>query len=278
MPITLADDEVAYFDFNINQNVTFPSEDCVMSHSFVVADRARITSGNRFGGTGDGTHVIYAVTGEEIVEDLLWEHNQIYGGVDATTVTAYDANAKSTTDPRWGYMTSKPLELEVWFGPQERLLKRVIDAVYSARVSVRIVTNEFDNPELGKALQDKAFWGIDAEVVVGTGFDPTTPNNRVWFGNADDVTFRRTTSTAPLPTLVLIDYEPDDIGKYSMVRAMVLSHGLLSGARLNRGEPIPSDQLIDGTLWVMEQVEAPAPELLMLLDAYEAELATTEDL
>ena len=63
-----------------------------------------------------------------------------------------------------------------------------------------------------------------------------------------------------------------------MVRAMVPSHGLLSGARLNRGEPIPSDQLIDGTLWVMEQVEAPAPELLMLLDAYEAELATTEDL
>jgi hypothetical protein len=278
VPLTLADDDVAYFDFNINIEVRFPSEDCVFSHAYAVVDHAQIISANRFGATGPGTHVLYDVKGEELIEDLLWEHNQIYGGVDATTTTAYDANAKSMTDPRWGYMTNKPVQLGLSFGPQERLVKQVIDAVYGARVSVRIITNDFANPELAKALQDKAMWGIDTEVIVGSEFDKASPDVRLWFGAAKDVHWTQTTRDAILPTIVLVDFEPDDTNNYALVKGMVLTHSLLSGARLYRSLPTPSDQLIDGTMWVIDQTEAPGVELQTLLNAYEAELAKTEDL
>ncbi len=278
IPVTLADGEIAYFDFNLNSEVKFDSSVCVMSHSWVVADGARIVSGNRMGGIDAGAHITLAIEGEELVEDILWEHNQVFGGVDATAVTAFDANAKSTTDPRWGYMTDQPLLLGVWFGPQERLLKRVIDGIYGARVNIRIVTDTLDNPEIIKAVQDKAFWGIDVEVVVGSSFDPNDARLRDPFDAAVDVRWYRTTSTEPLPTVVIIDTEPDDVGKWSTVRGMVLTHGLLSASRVYRAEPIPSDQLIDGTLWTIEQTQEPDPELLLLLDAYQAERDEAEEL
>jgi hypothetical protein len=278
VPVTLADGEIAYFDFNINSEVVFDSSVCVMSHSWVVADSARIVSGNRMGSLDDGTHVTFAVEGEELVEDMLWEHNQVFGGIDATAVTAFDANAKSTTDPRWGYMTDQPVQLGVWFGPQERLLKRVIDAIYSARVNVRIVTDTLDNPEIIKALQDKAFWGVDVEVVVGQNFSPTDARLRDQYNDAVDVRWYQTTTSHPLPTIVVVDTEPDDVGKWSTVRGMVLTHGLLSASRVYRGTPIPSDQLVDGTLWTLEQTQEPDPELLLLLDAYQAERDDAEEL
>ncbi len=278
VPVQLADGEIAYFDFNINADVVFDSTVCKMTHSWVVADGARIVAGNRMGDLDDSTHVTLALEGEELVEDVLWEHNQVFGGIDATAVTAFDANAKSVTDPRWSYMVDKPMQVSMWFGPQERLLKRVIDAIYEARVNVRIVTDTFDNPEMMKALQDKAFWGIDIEVVVGSGFDPRDPKLRAPFEAAEDVRWFQTTGTDALPTIVIIDYEQDDVGKWSLVQAHTLTHGLLSASRLYRGAPIPSDQLVDGTLWSLEQTREPGPEILMLLDAYQAELDESEEL
>jgi len=277
VPTRLADGEIGYFDFNINERVEFDSSVCTMSHSWVVADGARIVSGNRVGGIDEGRHITFSVTGEELVEDMLWEHNQVFGGIDATAVTAFDASAKSTTDPRWGYMTDQPLQLGVWFGPQERLLKRVIDAIYGARVNVRIVTDTLDNPEMIKAMQDKAFWGVDVEIVVGANFDEDDVRLRDPFDAAEDVRWYRSTSVEPLPTIVVIDTEQDDVGKWSTVRGMVLTHGLLSASRIYRGTPVPSDQLVDGTLWTIEQTREPDPELLLLLDAYQAERDDAEE-
>jgi hypothetical protein len=277
VPTTLADDAVSYFDFNLNAQVDFASEQCVMSHAFVVADRARVVTGSRFGGLVSSPQVVYRIEGEEIVEDLLWEHNQVFGGVDATTVTVYDANAKSITEPRWSYMLPQPVQLGLWFGPQERLMKRVIDAVYSARSSVRVLSPTFANPELAKALQDKAQWGIPVDVVVGPDFDPNSPDVRAWYGAATDVSWHRM-SEGDAPTIVLIDYELDERGLFNMPRAMVLTHGMLSGARLYRGEPTASDQLVDGTLWSLDQTITPGPELLLLSDLYDDLLADSEAL
>ena len=277
VPTTLADDEVAYFDFNINAEVRFPSEDCVMSHAWVVADRARIVTGSSFGGLSSSPEIVYSLTGEEIVEDILWEHNQVYGGVDATTVTAYDANAKSLTEPRWAYHFPQPIQGELYFGPQERLMKRVIDAVYSARSSVRLMSPTFANPELAKALQDKAKWGIAVEVVVGPDFNPDDPDVRTWFYAASDVAWSRSPDPT-FPTVALIDIEPDALGFINMPRAMTLTHGFLSGARLYRSEPTPSDQLVDGTMWVVGQTIAPGAELQPLIDLFDDRSSASEAL
>jgi len=165
----------------------------------------------------------------------------------------------------------------LWFGPQERLMKRVIDAVYSARSSVRVLSPTFANPELAKALQDKAQWGIPVDVVVGPDFDPNSPDVRAWYGAATDVSWHRM-SEDDAPTIVLIDYELDERGLFNMPRAMVLTHGMLSGARLYRGEPTASDQLVDGTLWSLDQTITPGPELLLLSDLYDDLLADSEAL
>ena len=57
--------------------------------------------------------------------------------------------------------------MEIWLGPQERLIKRVTDAVYSSRSDVRILTNELADGGLAKALQAKSADGFDVQVVVG---------------------------------------------------------------------------------------------------------------
>jgi phosphatidylserine/phosphatidylglycerophosphate/cardiolipin synthase-like enzyme len=272
LPTTLADDGVAYFDFNINQEVVFPSESCRMSHAFVVADEERITSGSAWGRDDDRQGVVLELRGEDLVTDILLEHNQIYGGTDATTTTAYDANAKSITDFRWMYRTTSGLDLEMWFGPQERLTKRIIDAIYGARSDVRVLTGTFFNDGLARALQDKAEWGLDVQLVVGSTFDPTDRDTRDMFSESPDVPWSQLDFADP-PTIVLIDYGADPEGYRSRARAIVLSHDLVSGPRLYRGEPVVSDQLIDGTLWGLgtSSGELP-PEMLKLLELFDDHL------
>lgn len=278
VPTTLADDDVAYFDFNINDEVRFPSEDCQMTHAFVVADEATIVAGNRWGALDDEPAVVYSLRGEDLVHDLLLEHNQIFGGTDATTTTAYDANAKSITDFRWMYRTESDLDLEMWFGPQERLTKRIIDAVYGARSDVRVLTGDFFNEGLALALQDKAAWGVKVEFVVGAGFDPTERDNRDMFENTPDVPWMRLPVTNA-PTVVLIDVENDPDGFRSRTKAIVLTHGIVSGPRLFRGEPVVSDQLIDGTLWGLATSSGEMPqEILDLLELFNQHVDQAEAL
>lgn len=278
VPTTLADDGVAYFDFNINAEVSFPSEACQMTHAFVIADEAEIIAGDRWGAVDDQPTVVLELQGEDLVNDLLLEHNQIFGGTDATTTTAYDANAKSITDFRWMYRTQSEIDFEMWFGPQERLTKRIIDAIYGARSDVRVLTGDFFNEGLALALQDKASWGVKVEFVVGSEFDPTFRDNRDMFENTPDVPWMRL-PFANAPTIVLIDLENDPDGFRSRTKAIVLTHGLVSGPRLFRGEPVVSDQLIDGTLWGLSTStgELP-PELLDLLELFQQHVDLAEEL
>ena len=281
VPTTLADDGVAYFDFNINQEVSFPSEDCVMSHSFVVADEATIVTGTSWGGIDGGDpqrDVVYLMRGEDLVHDILLEHNQIFGGTDATTTTAYDANAKSITDFRWMYRTTTGIDLELWFGPQERLTKRVIDAIYGARTSVRVLSGDFFNEGAALALQDKAKWGIPVDFVVDDSFDTAIADNAQLIEDTPDVTWHRLPYDDP-PTIVLIDYQPDEDDYRSRTKAIVLTHGLVSGPRLFRRQPVVSDQLIDGTLWVLG-TSGPelGPEFLQLLQVYDDHFEEAEEL
>ena len=89
VPVSLADDELTYFDFNINQDVTYSSNSAKMSHAFAVVDRSAVWQLSAMGrGTGDSPVVQFMVTGEDLVEDMLTEHNQVFGGADAVATTA----------------------------------------------------------------------------------------------------------------------------------------------------------------------------------------------
>ena len=264
-PVTLADDSLSYFEFTLNTNVQWDSTETVMSHAYVVVDRQRIVAATTAGHHRIGPRITVELIGEEMIEDLLIEHNQIFGGVDATAVTAFDAPAKSIADFRWSYGTQTDVGLEMWFGPQERLTKRVVDAVYSARSAVWVMTDEMANEGLAAALQDKAEWGFDVQVVVGPAFRSSSPQlSSELLNNTPDVAKVQRSGVDLLPTLILIDMLPDAEGFTPQARAMILTHDLVSSARLYRGDTVITDQLIDGAMWVLTDHTKERTELLDL--------------
>jgi phosphatidylserine/phosphatidylglycerophosphate/cardiolipin synthase-like enzyme len=264
VPVALRDAGLTYFDFGQNADLGFPSPMTIMSNAYVVQDETRLVAADRIGTNDDGARVVFEIRGEDVIEDLLREHRQIYGGTDATAVDAYSAPNKSILETRWRYGTTTDVELEVWFGPQERLLKRVIDAVYSARSSVWVLTDDFSSQGLADALQDKAKWGYDVQVVVGPHFGDANNLLSRFLTDADEVPTRQVLDVGDVPTLVLVDYEDDAEGYRPRTRAMVLTHDLFSASRLYRGDPVLTDQLIDGTMYVLTDIDEPSPELLEL--------------
>jgi len=277
VPVTLADGEITYFDFNVNDDVSWRSDQTLMTHAFMIADRRRLVNASSMGWMRTGPTVIMDVVSEELVEDFLSEHNQVFGGVDATATTAFDGLAKSIADYRWLYHTQTDVQLEVWFGPQERLTKRVIDAVYGARASVYVLTDDFANEGLAHALQAKAADGFDVQVIVGPGFGSTsTILSRVLEDETPNLPKYQVTGVDSVPTVVLVDFEKARDNHRYRSRAMVLSHDLYSAARLHRNQEVVNDQLIDGNLWVFNDDNTPSAELLALLALWEDAFANAE--
>ncbi len=263
--VALANDGLAYFEFVLNEDVSWSSDETVMSHAYVITDRQRLLAATTAGHLRTGPRILMEFRGEDLIEDYLTEHNQIYGGLDATAVTAFDAPAKSIADFRWRYGTDSETDLELWFGPQERLTKRVIDAVYSARSAVWILTDEFANDGLARALQDKAAFGFDVRVVVGPAFRTTSQRLAdELLRETPDVQKVQVEEFDGLPTLVLVDLPPDAEGYLPQARAMIMTHDLVSSARLYRGQTVITDQLIDGSMWVMSNYTAERTDLLEL--------------
>jgi hypothetical protein len=184
----------------------------------------------------------------------LWtEHNQVFGGSDATATTAFDDSAKSIADFRWLYPTDSQMALEIWFGPQERLTKRMIDAVYSAKSTIWISSDQIINEGLIRALEYKARDGFDVRVLVGdkqpAQFNPRTPP--ALLANETPNVPKRRLSGELLPTVLLIDYEDARDGNNYPTRAFMLSHDMVSASRLFQQTTVANDQLIDGNLMVL---------------------------
>ena len=272
VPTTLADGEVEYFDFALNIDVAWRSRETLMSHGYVIADRSEALLGTHVGTTGAGERVLVALKGEPILEDLLTEHNQVFGGADATSPTAFDGMAKSIADYRWIYPTRTDVMLEIWFSPQERVTKRIIDAAYQARSSVKVLTDEMTNDGLAKALQAKAADGFDVELIVGPRFGVTSDDlSGVVRFDTPAVPKYRVPDTVPVvPTIVLVDFQPDRTGTQNLARAYILSHDLYSAKRIDGFQrTVVNDQLIDGTLLVFRDADEPSPELRVLADVFE---------
>lgn len=272
VPVALADGEYSYYDYNVNDYLTWNSIQAVMSHAMLLLDGVRVLNASEAGGDEAGHRVIFDVTSEDLAYDMALEHNQVFHGTDATALTAYDSLAKSIADSRWRYATQTDLDLEVWLGPQERLTKRVIDAVYGARSSVRILAEDLGDLGLARALQEKAASGVRVEVVVGAGYGNSAPDNVEEFAQLTPDVQKGRTDALLLPTLVLIDVEEAD-SPILVARAMVLSHPIYSAARIDEGAnpvTIGNDQIVDGNLFQLDDYDAPSPELLALRDLWSA--------
>ena len=279
-PVTLADGGLEYFEFLLNDEVRWRSEQTLMTHAYVVVDRLSVVSATSAGHLRPGPRVVLSLRGENLIEDLLIEHNQIFGGIDATATTAFDAPAKSIADFRWLYQTAGEADLQMWFSPQERTTKRVIDAVYGARSSVWVLTNDLANEGLANALREKARFRcngapcFDVRVVVGNRFgDASQPLSDILLEGNAGPQVRQVPGPTQLPTLVLVDLLPDAEGFYPEAMGMILSHDLVSSARLYRNRPVITDQLIDGALFVVSDTTSNHTQLADLEALFEEQFS-----
>jgi len=274
----LADPSIAYFEFATNEDVGWASHDVMMSHAFVLADTTRYVNANRLGGL-DGQRVVFQGQNEDLGLDVSSEFQQILGGTDCAAMNAYSSSMKNIADNRWRYGTPTDADLEMWFGPQERLIKRIIDSVYGARVSVKVLTDEFANDGLAAALQAKAEDGFDISVVVGPRYNAevcgAAQPGEVLFEETDDVFKQHITDNISVPTIVLVDIEG---GNNTTRRAYVLSHDLVSAGRYYRGNEVRNDQLIDGNLWVIDDWGAQSPMFDALIEVWESHLGLASEI
>ncbi len=255
VPVSLGDGSVAYFEFALNADVSWSSDQVRMTHNAMVVDRTHVLNASSLA-EGDGFRWMFDTTSRDLSYDWDIEHNQIFGGSDASSLTAYDSLAKSVADNRWIYGMQSDEHLEVWLGPQERLIKRIVDATYGARSSIYVLTDDFMDEGLATALGAKYADGFDVRVIVGPNFKE---NSRSLSNTleAADVPITQLPEGTVVPTLVLIDTTPDRRGKWNTARAMCLSHDIVSASRLYRAEPVLSDQLMDGSMWVLDDYDEP---------------------
>lgn len=257
-PCILADDGVDYFDFANNVPVSVPSSAIRMTHAFAVADRVDFVRSSRAGDLLNGTRLTSVGHSEDLGDDLSWEHQQLFGGTDASTLTAFSSSAKSVTDNRWLYPTQTRVSMEMWFGPQERLIKRIIDSTYRARSSVYVLTDDFVDVNLARALDQKGADGFEIIALVGPHFGDTRPElSRTFLSTEHIVKYQITEELDHVPTMVLVDYTEDRAGSQPMTQAFVLSHDIAATTRYFGGGSAvevleQSDQLMDGNLMVLD--------------------------
>lgn len=278
IPLQRADDGIAYFDFGTNRDVAWSGDQTVMTHAFVVADGVEVAMATRAGDVGPGTRLVFAGHSEDLGEDLVQEHIQVFGGTDATATTAFSAMAKSIVDTRWAYPTQDDEILEVWFNPQERGVKRIIDAIYRARSSVRVMSADVADEGLARALQRKAEDGFDVEVLVGNTFGASSSAlSDVLRNQAPDVPLlQQVAIDDPLPTIVFVDFDRARDGRYHMPMVYVLTHPIWSAARLYADVEVLNDQLVDGALYVIGAHGQPTGLQQDLAEIYKDQRALAE--
>ena len=142
-----------------------------MTHNFLVLDKVRVlnlTGGFRDvpEGRGDDLQIGFDAMSEDLGKDFQDEFDQMFGGTFSTTVDTYNGPLKSNTNPRVYYPTPSGV-MELYFGPQERLIKKALDEIYNARGSVWVTTEMLENRFIMEALEYKAMIGLDVKVVIG---------------------------------------------------------------------------------------------------------------
>jgi hypothetical protein len=252
----------------------------LMSHNFAIIDERTVWNFPPIDGTNHDW-VGWRIENSMLAYDFLPEFKQMHAGVFATTLDIYNGPVKSTTDYHVNYLTEQGV-MKLWFNPQERLMKTVIDRVYKAKASIWIVTDNLTNQFLLDALEYKADNGFDVRIVV----HPDHQAGGETKDRLDALGVRYATDDHDhLSTLLVIDTELDRNDKKWGREVLGLSHPLLRGApfEIEAGSPsdqvyiYPADMFADGNLWMLEEAGAMIHKMALLdrFEGYAAEIWET---
>lgn len=233
----------------------------LMSHNFAIVDQFTVWNFPAFD-TLTKPWLGWRIQSSVLAYDFLHEFQQMHGGVFSTTLDVYNGPVKSTTDGNISYFTDQG-ELRLWFNPQERLMKLIIDQVYKAKASIWVMSDNLANPELIKALEYKHENGFDVRVMIH-------PDHQMGDSTMDRLDALGAKSAPAdldhLPTLLVLDEERDRNNDKRPRSVMALSHSLLYASPYEvllpkSGDPndpdpradnvhiYPSDLFADGNLW-----------------------------
>jgi hypothetical protein len=272
-----------------------PDDYNMMSDNFAVIDELEIWHLSAPVGTQNSFWFGWHAHSQDMAIAFTREFQQLAGGVFASTLTVYNGPVKSTVhgivyDSRLsgerpgrtrqlqpGYLTDEGI-VRIEFNPQQRLSKEIIDEIYRARGSVYLMTDQLLNGSVIKALSYKARAGFDVRVVVREG-SPLLNNAQEFAALGDDLL--RTVDTDYLPTVLVVDEEPDRNGDTWPRLAMVLSHSLMNVAPFQVLTPrdlqdpglsddviriYPSDLYVDGSMWTLREFNGQVREMAPITD------------
>ena len=77
IPVQLADAGLGYFDFSLKNDVSWTSEQVIMSDAMVIVDDTRLVNASHIGDTLEGHRIVCNVVSEDLGADLSLEHNQL---------------------------------------------------------------------------------------------------------------------------------------------------------------------------------------------------------
>lgn len=209
-----------------------------MTHNFVVCDEREVLGVTGGFGPADVHQVGFEATSLYLGRDYADEFNQMFGGIYAATLSAFNGPLKSITDNREWYDADVG-RFEAYFGPQERPMKRVVDAVYAARSSVFVVAEELTSLPLANALRYKAEAGFDVRVVVADSGTDVNSSRYARLRNAFDALENAHITSAPDVAInaILLDTERSPIsGRRHRARAFLLSEPLLAATSIVEGQ------------------------------------------
>lgn len=152
-----------------------PGELNRMTHNFVLIDETTVV--NLTGGYPenwrDSIQIGFIASSQDMARDFEDEFRQLSSGVDSTTPTAFNGPLKSIADGRFLY-PGNIAEFELYFGPQERTAKRVVDHLFGAKSSVWIATEQLSNDFVCKVLIYKMRTAFDVRLVLRQPIDVST--------------------------------------------------------------------------------------------------------
>lgn len=229
-------------------------EDNQMVHNFMVLDHLRVlwTTNGFEGETPSRIQFGFAMNSEDLARDFEDSFDQLYGGVFSTEMTFFSDSVSSDSNRRSHYPTLDGT-VELYFGPQEPVVKEVIDSVYAARSDVWIATPALQNQDLLNALRYKHEAGFDVRILTAE------PLSREWEGRFDSKL-----SADVAQTLIIIDGDrATHLGGYARGKAFLSSIPLIQSVPFYRpnGDPNAnpvaqaSDQFIDGSLMGIHQID-----------------------
>ena len=236
------------FDPPSNGTMVRPGEFNTMSYNFVLIGKRIVWNFSHQGETA----VAFRVDSETMRESFWREFNQMHGGVFSTTLSVYSGPIKSTTQYSPNYLTEHG-EMRMHFGPQERVVKHILDDVYKSRANIWIMADSISEEFFVKALEyKKTMANMNVRLVVRDAGQDTDLRPRL-----ENIGLKVVDNVDYLPTMIIIDHLENRLGVREIARAHVATMPLLRTTPStifvvepnDKVEVYPSDLFVDGMTW-----------------------------